>query len=127
VHCVAGEPAATPNLTLCQRHIDEVTALLTEDDDAILADSAGYRGLRKLGLNVITPYGGSLDSLAKHQLRHNQALASERVVSRRYYARLKTMFRIMSSKYRASRQDYCCVFTLCVALTNYHILLYPLQ
>jgi len=91
----------------------------------VLVDS-GYQGLQRV-VKAILPYKKQPNRpFTRQQLRFNQELASERVICERFYGRLKTKFRIMSSKYRNSREEYKKMFLLCVALTNYHILLFPL-
>ena len=104
--------------------------LLTNEEDedepySVLVDS-GYQGLQHL-VDAILPYKKQANRpLTRHQRIFNQELASERVVCERFYGRMKTKFRIMSSKYRNSREEYHQVFVLCVALSNFHILGHPL-
>lgn len=103
--------------------------LAKEDDEdeawSVLVDS-GYQGLQR-SVNAILPVKKRANRpFTRQQRRHNQDLASERVICERYYGRLKTKFRIMSSKYRNSRDEYRNVFMLCIALTNYHIMLHAL-
>jgi hypothetical protein len=100
-----------------------------EDEDeepwSVLVDS-GYQGLQRY-LNAILPEKKLANRpFTRHQRRHNQELASERVICERFYGRLKTKFRVMSSKYRNTREEYGRLFQLCVALTNYHVVMYPL-
>ena len=96
-----------------------------EEPWSVLVDS-GYQGLQR-SVNAILPVKKRANRpFTRQQRRHNQDLASERVICERFYGRLKTKFRIMSSKYRNSRDEYRDVFHLCVALTNYHIIMYPL-
>jgi hypothetical protein len=107
-----------------------IAILAKEDDDeeswSVLVDS-GYQGLQR-SVNAILPEKKRANRpFTRQQRRHNEDLASERVICERFYGRMKTKFRIMSSKYRNSREEYRRVFTLCAALTNYHILQYPLR
>jgi threonine aldolase len=98
-----------------------------EDDEpwSVLVDS-GYQGLQR-SVNAILPVKKQANrQFTRQQRRHNQDLASERVICERYYGRLKTKFRVMSSKYRNSRDEYTVLFNLCAALTNFHTILYPL-
>jgi hypothetical protein len=99
-----------------------------EDEDNpwfVLVDS-GYQGLQRL-VDTILPHKKQPNrAFTRQQQRHNQELASERVICERFYGRLKTKFRIMASKYRNSREEYQLIFMLCTALTNYHIILHPL-
>lgn len=92
---------------------------------AVLVDS-GYQGLQRV-VKAILPHKKQPNRpLTRQQQRFNQELASERVICERFYGRLKTKFRIMSSKYRNSREEYQTIFQLSVALTNYHVILHPL-
>lgn len=92
---------------------------------AVLVDS-GYQGLQRV-VKAILPYKKQPNRpFTRQQQRFNQELASERVICERYYGRLKTKFRIMSSKYRNTREEYRTIFMLCIALTNFHIISYPL-
>ena len=99
-----------------------------EDEDNpwfVLVDS-DYQGLQRL-VDTILPHKKQPNrAFTRQQQNHNQALASERVICERFYGRLKTKFRIMSSKYRNSREEYRLIFMLCTALTNYNIILHPL-
>ena len=141
VHCISGEKGATHDLTICKDNINIVKNVLrkdiylSEDEDGsenneemywfVLVD-AGYKGLQHL-TNAILPHKKKPNKqLTKQQQKFNKDLASERVICERYYGRLKTRYRILATKYRNSRDDYKMVFELCVALTNYHIILYPL-
>ncbi len=98
------------------------------DEDAywsVLVDS-GYQGLQRQ-VKAILPHKKKPNRpFTRQQQRFNQELASERVICERFYGRLKTKFRIMSSKYRNSREEYVTVFKLCVALTNFHVIFHPL-
>jgi hypothetical protein len=103
--------------------------LAKEDEDeepwSVLVDS-GYQGLQR-SVNAILPAKKQANRpFTRQQRRHNQDLASERVICERFYGRMKTKFRIMSSKYRNSREEYERVFKLCAALTNFHLLTYPM-
>jgi hypothetical protein len=100
----------------------------SDGDDAywsVLVDS-GYQGLQRQVKAILPHKKKSNRPFTRQQIRFNQELASERVICERFYGRLKTKFRIMSSKYRNSREEYVTNFKLCVALTNYHVSLYPL-
>lgn len=99
-----------------------------EDEEnpwSVMADS-GYQGLQRLVSAVLPHKKQPNRPVTRQQERFNQELASERVICERFYGRLKTKFRIMSTKYRNSREEYQGFFKLCVALTNYHIIEYPL-
>jgi hypothetical protein len=103
--------------------------LAKEDEDeapwSVLVDS-GYQGLQR-SVNAILPAKKRANRpFTRQQRRHNQDLASERVICERFYGRLKTKFRVISTKYRNSRDEYYRIFKLCVALTNYHTLIHPL-
>jgi DDE superfamily endonuclease len=67
------------------------------------------------------------EELSERQKKFNKKVATERVICERFYGRLKVKFRIMSSKYRNAREDYEKIFKLCVALTNYDIILHPIK
>lgn len=91
-----------------------------EDDDepwAILVDS-GYQGLQRLA-NAILPHKRRPGRpVTRLQREHNQLLARHRVVCEQFYGRLKTKWRIMTSKYRSDRDDYGRLMRLCCALTQ---------
>lgn len=99
-----------------------------EEEEAywsVLVDS-GYQGLQR-HVKAILPHKKHANRpFTRPQQRFNQELASERVICERFYGRLKTKFRIMSSKYRNSRDEYVAIFKLCVALTNFHVISHPL-
>ena len=135
LHFISGIPGAMHDLTIARQYIDVIRPFLIrprEGDDidsdgewSILVDS-GYKGLDRLVSAVIPykkPIGGILD---REQRNFNRALATQRVICERWYGRLKTKFRIMSSKYRNSRDDYGIYFSICAALTNYSMIHNPL-
>lgn len=92
---------------------------------SVLVDS-GYQGLQRQVKALMPHKKKSNRPFTRPQQRFNQELASERVICERFYGRLKTKFRIMSSKYRNSREEYVTIFKLCVALANCHVILHPL-
>lgn len=137
VHCISGVRGSVHDLTICRNNLEEVKRVIKKpaiDDEiederdlywSVLVD-AGYRGLQK-SLNAIMPYKKKPNKrFTNRQKKFNKKLASQRVICERFYGRLKGKFRITSSKYRNSRDEYSKHFRLCVALTNYHIILHPL-
>jgi hypothetical protein len=139
VNCIAGERGAIHDLTICRDHIDELKNVLRkeevdkeheseskeEDYWYVLVDS-GYKGLQHIA-NATLPHKKKPNKqLTKQQQKFNKELASQRVICERYYGRLKTRYRIIATKYRNSRDEYPTIFNLCVALTNYNIILHPL-
>lgn len=130
VHTVAGQKGSMHDLTICRENIDDLTTILKKDEEgdeswSVIADLA-YKGLQDT-VDVLLPHKKKPDKqLSRAQAKYNKQLGGERVICERYYGRLKTRYRIMSSKYRNSRDEYPTIFNLCVALTNYHIILHPL-
>ena len=106
--------------------MDEEESESDEDTYGHVLVDSGYQGLQRV-VKAILPYKKQPNRpFTRQQQRFNQELASERVICERFYGRLKTKFRIMSSKYRNSREEYKMIFRLCTALTNYHVILHPL-
>lgn len=97
-----------------------------ENTWGLLVDS-GYQGLQHVIPTVILPEKKRAGRrLTRQQQKFNKELASERVICERYYGRMKGYYRIMTSKYRNTREEYATVFRICVALTNYHLISNPL-
>ena len=85
---------------------------------SLLVDS-GYQGLQRL-LPAILPYKKRpRRELTRPERDHNRRLARHRVVCEHFYGRLKSKWRILTTKYRNGRDDYEIIFKLCAALTNF--------
>lgn len=124
IRCIPGEMGYMNSLDICLDNLD----LFKIDDDTyytVLADKS-YQGLQE-HVDVILPYKKkSGDELSREQKRHNKDLATEIGICGKYYETLKTRHRIMTTKYRNSREEYKEIFGLCIALTNYYVVLHPL-
>ena len=57
----------------------------------------------------------------------NRLISSKRIICENYYGRLKGKFKIMREKYILSKGKYKSYVGMCIALTNYHILVNPLR
>ena len=129
VNCIPGINGSVHDLTICRNNIDVLKALLNQDAEeeqhSVLVD-LGYQGLQNTVSAVLPIKKKGNKNLTKKEIQYNKDLASQRVICERFYGRLKTKFRIMSSKYRNSRDDYKRIFALCVALTNFDIINHPL-
>jgi hypothetical protein len=128
VHTVAGERGAMHDLTICRENIDDLKIILNNEEDNnwfVIADLA-YKGLDDT-VDVLLPHKKKPNKqLTKAQTKYNKELGAQRVICERYYGRLKIRYRIIASKYRNSRDEYPTIFNLCIALTNYNIILHPL-
>lgn len=130
VNVVSGERGSMHDLTICRENIDNLKNILNKEDEEdnnlfVIADLA-YKGLQD-SVDVLLPHKKKPNKqLTRTQAKYNKELGAERVICERYYGRLKTRYRIMSSKYRNSRDEYPTIFNLCVALTNYNIIIHPL-
>jgi hypothetical protein len=133
LHCVGGEAGSTSDMSLCGDNLDALIAMLDREEEdqegeetwSVLCHS-GYRGLQRSVSAILPAEKSSTRALTAQQKRHNQELALEMAVCEKFNTRMRSKFRIMSAQYRSSREDYPLVFNLCVALTNYLILNYPL-
>lgn len=124
LHCVSGIPGAMHDLTIVRQHFEQIQPFLVQQR-AVLVDS-GYKGLDRFTRAIVPhkkPPGGDL---TRDQRTFNRQLASQRVICERWYARLKTRHRIMSSKFRNDRDHYGVFFRLCAALTNFTLITNPL-
>lgn len=111
--------------SLLQKEVYDEELNNEEETWCVLVDS-GYQGLQRQ-VHAILPHKKPPNgALTRQQKEFNRELASERVICERFYGRLKTKFRIMSSKFRNSREEYQKIFLICTALTNFHIIVYPL-
>ena len=145
VHCVPGVLGAVHDLTVARQSLNDVSRsflaltcqlktffIRNEDEDYdenntwdVLVDS-GYQGFQHVAPAILPYKKKSGRRLTQRQVRFNRSLASERVICERFYGRLKGRCRIMTSKYRNSREEYSTAFKLCVALTNFHLANHPL-
>ena len=84
----------------------------------------GYQGAVEL-IRAIIPNKGKNPS-NDDELR-NKKIARNRIICENFYGRMKKMFKIMELKYKWDENTYSNVFKVCSALTNYHIMKYPLR
>jgi hypothetical protein len=88
-----------------------------------LADK-GYQGANNLaGVHMHHPMKKPRGRrLTAAQKSINRKISADRIVCENYYGRMKQLWKLMRDKWRFDRSRYASMFTLCLALTNYHIL-----
>ena len=92
----------------------------------IMAD-LGYIGQTVVqGMKLITPKK-NIHNITHSDREQNKEIAKKRIVCENFYGRMKTKFKIMRDRYTLSKGSYFRIVGICVALTNFHILLYPLK
>ena len=92
-----------------------------------LAD-AGYQGLTNLVPGSIPPHKKPRNgNLSDQQKEFNKKTSHRRILVENYFGRLKTLWKIMATKYRLKLSSYGHVWCFCASLTNYHISLHPLR
>ena len=84
----------------------------------------GYQGAIEL-LRMILPKKGK--KLKREDIERNKKISKNRIICENFYGRLKKLFKIMEEKFRWDENMYGTVMQICVALTNYHIMKYPLR
>jgi hypothetical protein len=84
----------------------------------------GYQGAVEL-LRAILPNKGK--ELSREDTNRNKKIAKNRIVCENFYGRMKKLFKIMELKFKWDEEMYSTVFEVCAALTNYHIIKYPLR
>lgn len=100
---------------------------LFNNNCTILAD-AGYQGISKLIPGSISPFKKSRNSeLNDDQKAFNKKISHRRIIVENWFSRLKNLWGVMSNKYRLSLTNYNEIWSICAALTNYHIMNYPLK
>ena len=90
---------------------------------ALLADK-GYQGASEK-IRAILPSKGT--NLSREENVRNKKIAKNRIICENFYGRMKKLFKIMEGKYKWDEDSYSMVFKVCAALTNYHIMKYPLR
>jgi hypothetical protein len=90
---------------------------------ALMADK-GYQGAVEL-LRAILPCKGK--EITKEDTLRNKKIAKNRIICENFYGRMKKLFKIMEGKFKWDEKMYSIVFKVCSALTNYHIMKYPLR
>lgn len=93
----------------------------------LLADS-GYQGIMKRIPGAVTPFKKSKNhQLTAEQKSFNKKISHRRIIVENWFARLKTIWGITSFKFTKSLIFYNHIWSMCAALTNFHILKHPLQ
>ena len=90
---------------------------------ALLVDK-GYQGASEK-IRAILPTKGK--DLSREENARNKKIAKNRIICENFYGRMKKLFKIMEGKFKWDEESYSTVFKVCVALTNYHIMKYPLR
>jgi hypothetical protein len=90
---------------------------------ALLADK-GYQGASEK-IRAILPSKGN--DLSREENARNKKIAKNRIICENFYGRMKKLFKIMEGKFKWDEESYSTVFKVCAALTNYHIMKYPLR
>ena len=84
----------------------------------------GYQGAVDL-IRAIIPNKGK--NLSKEDKLRNKKIARNRIICENFYGRMKKLFKIMELKYKWDENTYSTAFKVFAALTNYHIMKYPLR
>ncbi len=109
--------------------IDKFASLYKKPDGSyykLIADK-GYIGPSTISnVGIITPMRES-DHLTVEDYARNRLIGSVRVICENYYGRLKQKFKIMRDVFTYKKDHYHLYVGLCIALTNYHVTLYPLR
>jgi DDE superfamily endonuclease len=137
INCIPGEKGSIHDFMICRSNISILRDILRKEqknlDDSEEEDlswsiivGSGYQGLQNYVKAIMPHKKQKSKAFTRQQTTFNKELASQRVICERFYGRLKTKFRIMSSKFRNSREEYKIIFRLCAALTNFDIILHPL-
>ena len=90
---------------------------------ALMADK-GYQGAVEL-IRAILPNKGK--TLSREDQTRNKKIAKNRIICENFYGRMKKLFKIMEVKFKWDENMYSTIFQICSALTNYHIIKYPLR
>jgi hypothetical protein len=98
-----------------------------EPEELAMIVDKGYQGLQHFVPCVMPHKRRANAQLTQQQKQHNRRVARRRVLVENYYARFKRRNRIMADKYRGERDEYQLYFKLCVALTNFHVIKFPLR
>jgi len=144
VHLTKHYPGAKSDLTICRENLQAHKVMLRKKQSehqfedtgelynqykqywALLADK-GYQGLA-LQLRAIIPTKKPANGvLSRAQVQRNKEVSSDRVLAERYFGRLNSLWGIMAKQFKWTEQKYDSCVKICVALTNYHVLLNPLN
>lgn len=93
---------------------------------AVLLDK-GYEGLQR-ELRCIIPGKRPINGrITAAQLLDNQKIAADRVIVERFFGREVMLWAIMERQFKWSQDKYDTISRLCRALTNFHIIHYPMN
>jgi hypothetical protein len=94
---------------------------------AVLCD-VGFEGGRE-HLRVIHPIRSVVENQQLNVIeeRHNQRVVQDRAIVDSYFGRLCKLWGMCSNKYRWSEGNYDTIMKFCVAVTNFHVGLNPLN
>jgi hypothetical protein len=93
---------------------------------AVLTDK-GYQGLQEV-IRAIHPIKKKSNiRLTLSEKTFNREVSSDRIIVENYFGRLTMLWEICSRKYRWQEDMYDVIFSMAVALTNFHISKHPLR
>ena len=125
----SGIPGAVHDLTILRQTADSLMWFLDRGNESepytLLAD-LGYLGIESILPSIIPFKKPPRGHLRLEQSLFNIEHAGQRVICERYYGRMKTKWRIMTSKWRGEKVEYSIFFSLCAALTNADLFWRPL-
>ena len=93
---------------------------------AVLVDK-GYQGLQATVRAIHptkNPRGGALSA---SDVRRNELVSSDRVIVENYFGRMAGLWKCMRSTFVWSEARYELLTRICIALTNFHLQLFPLR
>lgn len=125
-------PGSVHDLNVCRSMLEKYKSILKKEhiysnDEpiywSILADM-GYIGLQS-DIRIITPEKGN--NLSSEQIARNRAICKNRIIVENFYGRKATLFKVSREKFNRSEVNFKIVDNIMVALTNFHISIYPLR
>lgn len=122
-------PGAKHDFAVFQDNIEVYKSFLKKEDVdnneywSIMVDK-GYEGINHYLPGIIPKKGTNISISEK---RENKKIGASRVICENFYGRLKVCWGAARSKVKNDLKIYDSMFDICVALTNFLILNYPLR
>ena len=87
----------------------------------------GYDGAAKFGRFLTPKKRSSCRDLDADDVRKNGKIEKDRVIVENYFGRMKCLWGMAKRTFCLKDDLYCGFFCMFVAMTNYHVLLFPLR
>lgn len=119
------------HLSKSDHEINVVSQLISEEEVSesswgVLLDKA-YQGVDEEIRSLVPKKKPKNGSLTSQERIKNREISHDRIIIENFFGRMKSLYGVMSRKWRWDESSYDIIVRLCVSLTNIHINWHPLR